>query len=190
MLDQAFERLPGEIEAVEARIFLFQLGDHAQRLGVVVEAAGAAHRGVERALAGMTERRMAEIVGERQRLGEVLVDAKRPRNGAGDLRDFETMGEARAVMIALVIDEHLGLVVEPPEGHRMQDAVAVARVRRARGARRLGHEPAAARLADRRHKAQRGAAGRHALSPGFAGKIASAWRFWSIDKRLCHPMFQ
>ena len=132
MLDQALERLPGEVEPVEARIFLFERGDHAQRLGVVVEAAGAAHRGIERALAGMTERRMAEIVGQRQRLGEVLVDPKRAGDGAGDLRDFETMGEAGAVMIALVIDEHLGLIVEPAEGGRMQDAVAVARVRRAR----------------------------------------------------------
>ena len=75
-------------------------------------------RGIERALAGMAEGRMAEIVGKRQRLGQVLVDAKRARDRAGDLRHFEAVGEARAVMIALVIDEDLGLVVEPPEGGR------------------------------------------------------------------------
>ena len=41
----------------------------------MVEAAGILHRGVERALAGMAEGRMAEIVGERQGLGQILVDA-------------------------------------------------------------------------------------------------------------------
>ena len=89
MLDQAFERLPGEIEAVEARIFLFERGDHAERLGIVVEAAGIRHRGVERALAGMAEGRMAEIVGERQGLGEILVDAQasgRARGRSAPLR--------------------------------------------------------------------------------------------------------
>ena len=44
-------------------------------------------------------------------------------------------------MIALVIDEDLGLVLEPAEGGRMDDAVAVALERGPR--RRLGlrHEP-------------------------------------------------
>jgi hypothetical protein len=31
-------------------------------------------------------------------------------------------------MVALVIDEHLGLVVEPAKGGGVQDAVAVARI--------------------------------------------------------------
>ena len=138
MLHQPFERLPGEIDPVEARIFLFQLGDDAQRLRIVVEAAGALHGGVERALAGVAERRMAEIMRERERLGQILVDAKGSGERAGDLRDFEAVGQPRAVMIAFVIDEDLGLVVQPAEGGRMQDAVAVARVRRARVRRRLG----------------------------------------------------
>ena len=69
--------------------------------------------------------------------------AKRAGERAGDLRHFEAVGQPRAVMIALVIDEDLGLVVQPAEGGRMQDAVAVARVRRARvGTRRLGDEAA------------------------------------------------
>ena len=47
-----------------------------KRLGVVIEAAEGGEAGVERALAGMAERRMAEIVGQRQRLGEVFVEAR------------------------------------------------------------------------------------------------------------------
>ena len=102
------------------------------------------HLVIERLLAGMAERRVAEIVRQRQRLGEVLVEAERARDGAGDLRDFETVRQPRAVMIALVIDEDLGLVLQPAERGRMDDAVAVALKRRAHVAFRLRVEPAAA----------------------------------------------
>ena len=116
MLDQAFQRLPGQIEAVEIGVAALQLGDDAQRLRVVVEAAEAAEACVERALAGMAERRMAEIVRQRQRLGEVLVEPERAGERAGDLRDFQRMGQPGAVVVALVIDEHLRLVRQPAEG--------------------------------------------------------------------------
>ena len=76
VLDQALERLPGQVQAVEIRIAALQRGDDAQGLGVVIEAAERGEAGVERALAGMAERRMAEIVRQRQRLGEILVEPK------------------------------------------------------------------------------------------------------------------
>ncbi len=82
-------------------------------------------------------------MGERERLGQVLVELKRPRHGACDLRHLEAVGQAGAVVIALVIDEHLGLVGQAPERGRMQDAVAVPGVKAAGRARRLGHEPPA-----------------------------------------------
>ncbi len=81
---------------------------------------------IERALAGMAERRMAEIVGERQRLGQVLVEPERAGERAGDLRDFQRVGQPGAEMVALVEDEDLGLVGQPAEGGRMDDAVAIA----------------------------------------------------------------
>ena len=92
----------------------------------------------------MAERRMAEIVRERQRLGQVLVEAERARERAGDLGNLERMGQPGAEMVALVEDEHLGLVGEPAEGAGVDDAVAVAAEGVAGGARRLGVEPAAA----------------------------------------------
>ncbi len=102
------------------------------------------HR-VERFLAGMAERRVAEIVGQRQRLGEILVERQRAGDAARDLRHLEAVGEPRAVMVALVIDEDLGLVLQAAEGGGMDDAVAVALERRARRALRLGMKAAAAR---------------------------------------------
>ena len=144
MLDQAFERFPGEVEAVEGRVAALQRGDDAQGLRIVVEAAEGREAGIERALAGMAERRMAEIVGQRQRLGEVFVDAERARQRARHLRDFERMGEPGAVVVALVEHEDLRLVLEAAEGGRMDDAVAVAAEGAAALAGRLGVQPAAA----------------------------------------------
>jgi hypothetical protein len=43
----------------------------------VVEAAVRGEAAVERALAGVPERRMAEVVGERRGLGQVLVEPER-----------------------------------------------------------------------------------------------------------------
>ena len=144
VLDQALQRFPGQIQAVEIRIAALQRGDDAQGLGIVIEAAERGEAGIERALAGMAERRMAEIVGERQRLGEVFVETEPAGERARYLGHFERMREPRAVMIALVEDEDLGLVLEAAERGRMDDAVAVAAEGAAALARGLGMEPAAA----------------------------------------------
>src|ERR1700749_4304226 len=100
MLGETFERLPGEVEAVEAGIAaLKEAGDAAERRGVVVESAIGGEAGIERPLAGMAERWMAEVVGQRAGLGEVLIEAERARQRAGDLGHLERMGEPVAVMI-------------------------------------------------------------------------------------------
>ena len=68
---------PRQVEAVEVGIAALLEGDHAQALGVVVEAAMRRQRLVERPLPRMPEGRMAEIMAERDRLGEILVEAER-----------------------------------------------------------------------------------------------------------------
>src|SRR5262249_4618532 len=115
-------------------------------LVVMREPATGRHLGVQGLLAGMAERRVAEIVREREGLGEVLAEPQRARNRARDLRDFEAVRQARPIMVALVIDKDLRLVLEAPEGARMDDAVAVALERRAHRMLGLGMEPAAAFL--------------------------------------------
>jgi hypothetical protein len=74
----------------------------------------------------MTERRMAEVVRERQRLGEILVQAERTGERAGNLRDLKRVRQSRAIVIALVIDEDLRLVRQPSKSRGMDDSVAVA----------------------------------------------------------------
>ena len=92
VLDQALERFPGQVQPVEVRIAPLQPGHDAQRLGVVVEAAVRRHQAVEFALAGMAEGRVAEVMGQGQRLGQILVEPERARDGAGDLRHLDRSG--------------------------------------------------------------------------------------------------
>ena len=137
VLDHALQGLGGEVEAVEGGVAPFELGQDAEGLDIVVEAAEVAERLVEGRLAGVAEGRVAEIVGERDGLAEVLVEGERAADGARDLRHLEGVGEPGAEMVALEVDEYLGLVFEAAEGSRVDDAVAVPLMGRAESALRL-----------------------------------------------------
>jgi hypothetical protein len=80
----------------------------------------------QRILPGVAERRVAEVVRQRHRFHQVFVQVQQAGDGAGDLRHFEAVGEAGAKQVAFVVDEHLGLVFQPPERGGMNDAVTVA----------------------------------------------------------------
>ena len=81
---------------------------------------------------------MAEIVGQRQCLGQVLVQGQHARDGTGDLCHLQAVREPRAVMIPLMEHEHLRLVGEPPERRGVHDTVPIALKGRAHGAGGLG----------------------------------------------------
>ena len=55
---------------------------------------------VEVFLPRVPERGMPQIVPERDRLCQVLVESQRAGDRAGDLADLQRMGQARAVMVA------------------------------------------------------------------------------------------
>ena len=133
------------VREVEAAAVALEHVDDAQRVLVVAEAAveALAQRAVERRLARVAEGRVPEVVAEADRLGEVLVEAQRARDGARDPDRLERVREARAVVVALGRDEDLRLVLEPPERLAVGDAVAVALERAAQPARLLLDEPAA-----------------------------------------------
>ena len=107
----------------------------------MVEAAEVRQAGVERAFAGMAERRVAEVVGQRQRLGQILVEAERAGQRPGDLGHFQGVGQPGPVVVALMEHEDLCLVLEAAERGRMDDPVGIAPERVAAGAFRLGMQP-------------------------------------------------
>ena len=121
VLGDAVAHFPRQVQAAPV---VFEDVDDAQALEVVLEAAG--HERVQHALAGVAERRVSEIVAERDRFGQLLVQAQHFRDGARDLRDLERVRQARPVVIAGRREEHLRLVLQPAEGLAVDDAVAVA----------------------------------------------------------------
>src|SRR4051794_30089575 len=144
VLDEAFQRFPSKIEPIKGRVTALERSHHPQGLRVVIETAKGGEAAIERALAGMTEGRVSEVMSKRQRLRQILIEAKGARQRAGDLRDLERVGQPRAEMIALVENENLGLVTEPAEGAGMDDPIAIAAEIVAGRARRLRMQPAAA----------------------------------------------
>ena len=141
VLEDPLARVVREVQARVLVAFLEDVHD-AHGLVVVLERAdlrrelrvererrlGAREDAVQDLLARVAERRVPEVVPERARLGEVLVQAEGARDRPRDLRDLERVREPRAVVVALERDEDLRLVLEPPERARVDDPVAVALV--------------------------------------------------------------
>ena len=125
VVEDAVAHLLGQVQALAVAL---QHVDHPQRVDVVLEAvpAALAQRRVERVLAGVAEGRVAEVVAEPDRLGQVLVEAERAGDRAGDPAGLEGVGEAGAVVVAFGGDEDLRLVLEAAEGLGVDDPVAVA----------------------------------------------------------------
>jgi hypothetical protein len=109
----------------------------------VIETSILPHAGFKRALARVAERRVSQIVGEGNSLGQIVVEAEAARQGPGDLRHFDRMGEPSAEVIAVERDENLRLMGEPSKGGRMENAVAVALKLSPRRRNRLGEEATA-----------------------------------------------
>ena len=102
----------------------------------MAEPAGVKH--VEDLLADVSERSVADIVAQRRRLHEVLVEPERPRERTGDLRHLQGVRQPRNEVIADGRDKHLGLVLEAAKRVGVDDAIAVALELGAQVVRRLG----------------------------------------------------
>ncbi len=92
----------------------------------MVEAAIGQQHLVQCIFAGMAEGRVAEVVHQGHALCQILVKFQGAGERAGDLRHLNRMRQPGAIVIAILGDEDLGLVLQPAEGRRVDDAVAVA----------------------------------------------------------------
>jgi hypothetical protein len=105
---------------------VFEVIDDPQALAVVLEMAVLGHLLGQRAFAGVAKGRVAQVVGQGDRLGEVLVGPQRPGQRAGHLGHLQRVGQPRAEVVLLVRHEDLGLVVQPAERRAVDHPVAVA----------------------------------------------------------------
>ena len=94
------------------------------------------------ALARVAERRVPEVVTERDRFGELLVQAQHLGDRARDLRDLERVGQPRAIVVAGRREKHLRLVLQPAERLAVDDAIAIALKRRTDVVLGFGAQPA------------------------------------------------
>jgi hypothetical protein len=74
----------------------------------------------------MSEGGVTEVVAEGDSLGEILVEAKGPCDGARDLHHLQGVREASAKVVAIRRDKDLRLVQQPAKGFGMDDAVSIA----------------------------------------------------------------
>ena len=126
VFDDAFADFEGQVQAAEGGVALFEIFDDAEGVQVVVEdEAVLAHGGVESFFTGVAEGWVADVVDQSQGFGEIDVEAEGSGDGAGDLRDFEGVGEAVAEVVGVAAGEDLRLGFEAAEGAGVNDAVAV-----------------------------------------------------------------
>ena len=93
--------------------------------GCVVETAPVRHGRIESLLADVAERRMSEIMGKRDGLGEILIKLEAPGNRTRDLGDLQGVGQPRPVMVTACGPEDLGLVHQAAKRPAVDDAVPV-----------------------------------------------------------------
>ena len=135
--------LEGKIQAGKPGIGVLEGLNDPQGEHVVFEALSEwPHHRIELGFSGMPEGRMADIVRQRQRFGQILVQAQHRGHRAGDLRDFDGMRETVAEMVGKAGGEDLGFILKPSKCPRVDYPVAVTPKFIAIGMRRLRIAPA------------------------------------------------
>jgi hypothetical protein len=119
-------------------------------VGVVVEAAVVGHRLGQSRFTGMPERRMAEIMSERDRLGQRFVRLQRGRQATGNLGRFDSMRKSGTEVVVVRRSKDLSFSFQPPEGGARYDAMAVELERSAERVGRFGVGSAARAARTRR----------------------------------------
>jgi len=131
VLDDALSDSQREVEAAMGCVSLFEPCDDAQCVQIMVKAkAMRLQRLIERLLARVAKGRVADVVGEREGLCKLCIQAEGIGEGAGDLSNFKRMREPAAEVIAGGIGgqagKHLRLAGQTSKCPRVQDASAVA----------------------------------------------------------------
>ena len=118
--DDAVAHLPGKVQSFAV---FFQHIHHPQALPVVGKAAGAEL--IQRPLPRMTEWGMPQVMAQGDGLGQVLVQAQGPGNGAGNLGHLQRVGQSGAVMVPFRREKDLGFLLQPPKRLAVDDPVPV-----------------------------------------------------------------
>jgi hypothetical protein len=83
------------------------------------------HETIQLIFSGVREGRVADVMSERKRFCQILIQTERGSDSTRDLGHFDGVGQAVAKVIREALREDLGLVLQAPESAGMHDAVAV-----------------------------------------------------------------
>ena len=108
----------------------------------MLKSAVLAHAFGQHLLARMPKGRMPEIMGQRDRFRQILVQSQRARDRPANRGHFESMRQPGAQMVRRSIKKNLRFVLEPAKRARMNDSCAVALEFRAVFVSRFGEFPA------------------------------------------------
>jgi hypothetical protein len=95
---------------------------------------------------------MTEIVRQRQSLRQILIYTKTARHAAGNLGNFDAVGQTGSEVITMGRNEDLRLVFQSPKCRRMDDPVAIALETTAAATFSFGMQPTAALVWPRRKR--------------------------------------
>ena len=85
---------------------------------------------IQRRLTRMPERRMSEIMSQRNRLHQILIQFQCLRDRPRRLRHLQRMRQPGPIMIPLRRQKHLRLILEPPKRLRMNNPIPVSLINR------------------------------------------------------------
>jgi len=129
MFNDSFADLKSEVQSRVSGKTLFELLNNPERMKIVVKTATVrAHQGIQSPFACVAKRWVANVMNQRERFCKVNVQAQGFGDGAGDLRNFEGVGQSIAEMVGVARGENLRFRFQAAKGARMNDAVPVARI--------------------------------------------------------------
>ena len=135
---QTVERLVGEVQPAKRGVWMLEVLDDTEGMGVVIETARIRHALFKRLFPRMTKRRVPQVMGQDDGLGQRFVGSKHGRKAAGDLSGLQGVCQSGAEMIVKRRREDLRLMLQAAEGRTLDDAVAVQLKRTANGLRWFG----------------------------------------------------
>jgi hypothetical protein len=131
MLDDAFAGTERKVQPAMARVALLKALDDPQCMKIVIKSHAVMPEAlIQRTLAGMPERRMANVMYKGKRLSQINIEIECRSDVPSDLRHLHGMRQTAAEMIRCAAGEHLRLTCETAERARLNYTVAVALKRR------------------------------------------------------------
>ena len=119
----AYDPHSGLIGEVQSLPVFLQNVHHTERLLIVAK--WLSGHITERLFSCVAKGCVAQIMTKGNGLCEILIEPQRPGNGAGDPHHFQRVGQPCPVVIALRLQEHLCLVLQPSEGFAVHDPIHI-----------------------------------------------------------------